>query len=112
MQIQFNTDHSVQGSQEFAAEVEAGLRTSLGHLTSHLTRIEVHLSDENGGKGGDSDKQCELEARMAGRQPLSVTDSAATFHQAIHGATVKLKHALQHVIGKMDSNRHGDVPNP
>lgn len=112
MQVQFNTDHSVQGSQEFAAEVEEGLRKQLGHLTTHLTRIEVHLRDVNAGKGGEADKHCELEARMAGRPPLSVADSAATFAQAIHGATAKLRHALQHVIGKLESNRHGDEPNP
>lgn len=111
MQIQFNTDHSVQGTQEFAAEVEEGLRTSLGHLTSQLTRIEVHLRDVNASKGGDADKQCELEARMAGRPPISVSDSAATLHQAIHGATAKLKNALQHAIGKQESHRHDEVPN-
>ncbi len=111
MQIQLNTDHSVQGSQEFSAEVEAGLRKSLGHLTSHLTRIEVHLRDVNAGKGGDADKHCELEARAAGRPAISVSDSGATFSQAIHGATAKLRHALQHAIGKLESNRHGDEPN-
>lgn len=111
MQVQFNTDHSVQGSQDFAAEMEAGLRTSLGYLTGHLTRIEVHLRDVNAGKGGDADKHCELEARMAGRPPISVTESAGTFAQAIHGATAKLRHALQHEIGKLESNRHGDQRN-
>ena len=112
MQFQFSTDHSVKGSQEFASEVEAGLRESLGHWTSRLTRIEVHLRDVNAGKGGDADKHCELEARIAGRPALSVTDSAATFEQAIHGATTKLRHSLQHAIGKLESDRHGDHPNP
>ena len=47
MQIQFNTDHSIHGSQAFATEVEAQLRASLGHWVEHLTRIEVHLRDVN-----------------------------------------------------------------
>lgn len=110
MQVQFNTDHSVDGSQAFATEVEVQLRISLGHWTSHLTRIEVHLRDVNAGKGGDADKQCELEARIAGRLPLSVTDAGATFAQAITGATAKLKHVLTRSIGKTESNRRGDEP--
>ena len=78
MQIQFNTDHSIHGSQAFASEVETQLRDSLGHWAAHLIRIEVHLRDKNAGKGGDADKHCVLEARIAGRTPLSVNDSAAT----------------------------------
>lgn len=110
VEFQLNTDHNVQGTQDFAAEVEAGVRASLGHWESRLTRIEAHLSDANAGKSGDADKHCELEARPAGRPPLSVEDSAETYAQAIHGATLKLKHALEHAFGKLDSARHGDSP--
>lgn len=110
MQVQFNTDHSLRGSQTFATEVENGLRASLGHWADRLTRVEVHLSDANAGKGGEADKLCELEARIAGRPPLSVTDCAPTFDQAIHGATAKLRHALEHALGKLDDSRHGDRP--
>lgn len=38
MQVAFNTDHSLQG-----------LRKSLGHLTSHMIRIDVHPRDANVG---------------------------------------------------------------
>ena len=110
MQIQFNTDHSIHGSQAFAGEVEAQLRDSLGHWVEHLTRIEVHLRDVNAGKGGDADKHCVLEARVAGRKPLSVSDSAATMAQAIRGATAKLQQALEHAIGKSGSNRRSEPP--
>lgn len=112
MQVQFNTNNSVKGSQEFAADVEQGLRNALGHWTTHLTRIEVHLRDVNAGKGGDDDKHCELEARLAGRPPLAVSDSAATFAQAIDGATVKLRHALEHAIGKLEASRRRPEPAP
>lgn len=111
MQVQFNTDHSIQGTQAFGADVEAQLRNSLGHWTDHLTRIEVHLRDVNAGKGGDGDKHCVLEARIAGRAPLSVSDSAATSAQAIRGATAKLQQALEHAIGKSTSNLRGDARN-
>ena len=110
MQIQFNTDHSIHGSQAFATEVEAQLRASLGHWVEHLTRIEVHLRDVNAGKGGEADKHCVLEARIAGRPPLSVSDSAATMAQAIRGATAKLQQALEHAIGKTESHRRVDPP--
>lgn len=108
MKIQFNTDHSVTGSQAFAEQVEADLQSSLARFAERVTRIEVHLSDVNGGKGGDDDKRCEMDARIAGRQPLAVSATAGTSAQAISGATAKLTHALDHALAKQDGPRHSD----
>jgi hypothetical protein len=60
----------------------------------------------------NAEEQCEFEARMAGRQPLSITDGTAMFAEAIAGATIKLLHALTRAIGRTESNRRGDEPNP
>ncbi|MDQ6620338.1 MAG: HPF/RaiA family ribosome-associated protein [Pseudomonadota bacterium] len=109
MLIQFNTDHSVHGSKEFAQSVEDDLRVALARFAERITRLEIHLSDANAGKGGGVDKQCEIEARIAGHPPLSVTDVAATLGHAIHNASRKLEHALDHTFGKLDGPRHVDV---
>ena len=61
--------------------------------------MEVHLSDENKGKGGELDKRCLLEARIAGREPLAVDHKAPTMQLAIDGATEKLVRAL---AGRLD----------
>ena len=71
MQIQINTDHNIEGDEKLAQEVETAVRDVLGHFSSQLTRVEVHLSDENSDqKSGTEDKRCLLEAQPAGHQPL------------------------------------------
>jgi len=106
MQIQINTDHNIEADDRLTAEVDAAVRGTLGHLTSWLTRVEVHLSDQNSDqKSGSKDKRCLLEARPSGHQPISVSDQAVTMELAVDGAAVKLKHALDSTIGRLDTRQ-------
>ena len=102
MKIQINTDNHVAGSEGLAQHTEATVESTLGHLAEHITRVEVHLSDENSDKAGSHDKRCMMEARIEGHQPIAVTNEAETIHQAIEGAAEKLKHALGHTLGRMN----------
>lgn len=104
MQIQLNTDRNVSGPPELVARVEADLQSALDRFSERITRIEVHLSDVNG-EGGGNDKRCLLEARLAGRQPLSVSDQAPSVAQALDGAVAKLVRALDSVFGKLEAER-------
>jgi hypothetical protein len=55
--------------------MEAVVRDSLDRFSEQITRVEVHLSDQNSDKKfGNEDKRCLLEARLAGLQPISVSD--------------------------------------
>lgn len=101
MKIQINTDHTIDGRETLVQHAENVVKHTLGHLSEHISRIEVHLSDENGQKGGENDKRCVMEARLEGHQPVAVTDEAETLHQAIEGAASKLKHALDHLLGRL-----------
>jgi ribosome-associated translation inhibitor RaiA len=67
--------------------------------------VEVHLSDENGAKSGQQDQRCMLEARLEGRQPVSVTDHAATLEQAVDGAAHKLARLLDSRLGRLHDHR-------
>jgi hypothetical protein len=60
----------------------------------------VHLKDENGNKVGQNDIRCLLEARMEGKQPIVVTNSANTRQNAVEGAIGKLKTSLDTIIGR------------
>jgi len=101
MTIQLNTDKNIQGTEKLEEFVAQKLKGSLKHLTNHITRIEVHLSDQNADKGGADDIQCKLEARVEGLQPLTVTSKSATQEKALTEATDKLKALLSTRIGKM-----------
>jgi len=101
MNIQINTDHNIVGHQDLVGQAEATVQSTLGHLAEHITRVEVHLSDENSDKGGSRDKRCLMEARLEGHQPIAVSDEAESISQAIDGAAEKLKRSLDHTLGRL-----------
>ncbi|MFJ2536930.1 HPF/RaiA family ribosome-associated protein [Pseudomonas sp. NPDC087614] len=101
MQIQVNSDNHIQSSKRLEEWVRTTIESTLDRYEEDLTRVEVHLSDENGDKPGPHDMRCQLEARPKGHQPISVTHKADTLDQAIDGAAEKLEHALDHLFGKL-----------
>jgi ribosome-associated translation inhibitor RaiA len=109
MQIQINTGSRVGGGGALIATVSGMVEAALGRFSAHVTRVEVHMSDENGAKGGKLDKRCVLEARMEGRKPVAVADNADTMKVAVQGAIDKLVRMLDRTVGQMQEHRR-DVP--
>ena len=105
MQVQFNTDESVVGREALGRHAEEVVRKVLDRFSNEVTRVEIHLSDSNGQKAGENDKRCLMEARVAGRQPIAVTDQANTLHQAIDGAAQKMKRSLDSTLGKLGDHK-------
>ena len=101
MQIEFNTDNNVTWSEELVASSTSLISEELSRFSQQITRVEVHLSDENGDKEGINDKRCMLEARLAGMKPIAVIDQADTHEQAISGAIDKLKTSLETITGRL-----------
>jgi hypothetical protein len=59
------------------------------------------LSDENGGKKtSPENKQCLLEARLEGHQPLAVKHHATSLNQALDGAADKLVRLIESTLGR------------
>ena len=104
MKIQIHTDNNIAGDARLNQHAEEVVERTLRHLAAQLTRVEVHLSDENSAKPGTSDKRCMMEARIEGRQPIAIIHDAANLHQAIDGAANKLKNALDHTLGKRNDH--------
>lgn len=105
MKIQVNTDSNIEGRLGLVAHVEATVTKSLSHVSTHVTRVEVHLSDQNGDKIGPKDKRCVMEARLQGQQPTAVTCDAATLDEAISGAAEKLKNSLKSKLDRRQDLR-------
>ena len=98
-----NTDNHTEGGEELTRQVEAVVEEALGRFSDRITRVEVHLTDENSSsKCGDNDKRCVMEARLAGRQPITVTDQGATLEQALDGAADKPEKTLKRSLGRLD----------
>jgi ribosome-associated translation inhibitor RaiA len=105
MKIQVNSDHHIVGREGLTQHVETSVSGALAHVHGKVTRVEVHLNDENSEKSGAAEKRCMMEARVAGLKPVAVTDHADNLHQAIQHASSKLSKAVDHAIGKLSKQR-------
>jgi Sigma 54 modulation protein / S30EA ribosomal protein len=101
MQVLVHTDRNIDGHEALVDEVSAEVTSALNHFSDGITRVEVHLSDENSDKkGGKDDKRCLMEARLEGRQPIAVTFRAATLSQAVRGAADNLASIIETTLGR------------
>lgn len=110
MQININSDNSVEKGEALNRHVQTVIEAALKHFGGQVTRVEVHLSDRNAHKSDDGETRCLMEARLAGVEPIAVSDHAATLHQAINGAAEKLKRATENAIGRLQSSNKGKPP--
>jgi ribosome-associated translation inhibitor RaiA len=107
MQVLLNTDRHVTASEDLSARVEAQVTASMERFSERITRVEVHLGDENSGKAGAADKRCAMEARLAGRAPVAVSAQATSYELAIAAATEKLERVLASQLGRLDARAGG-----
>ena len=101
MKLQFNTDKNIQGTESLKTIVSEKINHGLKHFADKITRIEVHLSDQNADKTGPEDIQCKIEARVEGMQPIMVVSINDSKEKAVDDAVDKMKATLSTVFGKM-----------
>lgn len=101
MQIQFNTDNHIEGHERMEAYFSSSIEEALKKFEDKITRIEVHIGDENSAKEGGNDKRCLIEARIAGMKPVAVTNHADTVELAVNGAIDKIKRVLSTTFEKL-----------
>lgn len=104
MKIQYNTDKTINGDERHEDFFTSEIGRELQRFESHITRIEAHLSDQNGHKDGSNDILCKLEARIKGMQPIVVTCQADTTSKAVSGSITKLKASLNTIIGRRQNH--------
>lgn len=101
MIIQLNADRSLNINEGFGEKLKVSIWKELARFTEHITRLEIHLSDENGDKAGPNDKKCLLEAHLGGHQPVVVVGVANSCEQSLNGALDKMKASLEKVLGRL-----------
>ena len=106
MQIQINADNHLEPSEARDAWVSSVVESAMAHVADSVTRVEVHLSDENAGQGGAPALRSMMEARVNGRPPIAVTNDAASLDSAVNGAVHKLVRATEHAIGRASKHAH------
>jgi predicted component of type VI protein secretion system len=105
MDIQINTANNLEGREDRMKKLETAVRDRLSRFESRLTRVELHVGDVNGERSNGGDIRCQIEARPAGHDPVSVTDQSDTVDQAAAGALGKLTTALERTFGKATTRK-------
>lgn len=105
MQIQVNTDNFINGDERVIEIAEEAVRSDLSHLGERLTRVEVHLKDQNADKHGPEHIRCTMEARPRGLGPMAAHHDAADIPAALKGAAKKLRSRLSSEFSKLDPHR-------
>jgi len=105
MEIHINTGNGMENKAALEAWADAEIRRTLGRFSNDVRRIEVHLSDDNSGKGGADDKRCVIEAHVTHMPAVAVTHHAASLDEAFRGAESKARRALDSLLGKLSERR-------
>jgi len=106
MKVLLNTDRHIEGGEALAMRVQRDVEVALERYSDRISRVEVHVSDENGTKRGEDDKRCMMEVRLEGRQPMAVTSHGASVDIAVHSAAAKLTRLIEHTLGSEVGHRN------
>jgi ribosome-associated translation inhibitor RaiA len=105
MEINVNTDNTIDRHQGLDERVREAVESSIGRFGEHVRRVDVHLSNQNGQKHADGDNYCMMEARVSGYEPVVVHAHAENLHLSISGAAGKLKRALDSALGRLNDKK-------
>lgn len=101
MQVQVHTDTHIEGTEAMAKWAAEEVQVALSRVAAQISRVEVHFSDENGGKKSQPEViQCTLEVRIEGLAPLAVKDTGSNLKQSLSGATDKALRAVDHAVAR------------
>lgn len=110
MTIKLNSDHNLRVHKEFREQLNSLISEELGRFRGHITRLEVHLSDEKGHNEALTDKRCVIEACLEGKKPILVTYIANNHNQAVEGAIEKLNTSLDTIFDRLNSHQNLITP--
>ena len=105
MHVHLNKDSHVHVDEDIVRRLEAELESALERFGDRITRVEIHLGDENAAKSGDDDKRCVLEARVAGLSAVAVTHYAGSVKEAFDGAVDRLENLLDSRLGRATDHK-------
>ena len=103
--IQIHADNQIDRDNGRDARLEEQIRQRLARFEDRITDVEVHVSDVNGPRGGNTDLRCSMEARLSGIPPVAAVDEGPTIDRCVIGAAKKVVRALDHQLGKLNDHR-------
>lgn len=106
LKIIINSDHNLEIGEVEISEIEGVVQGRLERFEDRLTRVVVHIRDENAKRPGQRDIRCMLEARPSGMDSVNVSDHAETMKVAVNHAAHKLERQLDDIFGRLASTNN------
>jgi len=104
MIIQFNSSQHIEGSVRLQEYFTGVMNEEFSRFSHKITRIEIHISDENGDKPGPKNKKCLMEARIEGKSPTVVEVHGNSYEECIKGAMAKLKTVMKNTFERLNDH--------
>lgn len=101
MLVQIHTDKNIEGGSRFSEFFTNEIKNELARFDEIVTRIEVHVTDENASKSSPNDKKVVIEARVEKKQPIAVTAHGDTVEKAFFEALEKVTRVLDTAVEKI-----------
>lgn len=101
MHILLHADPQIENHAATAQHLETLVKTTLHRFGGRITRVEAHLSDENGASRSTGDDiHCTMQAHVVGLDTVVAKGKGGSAHQAIDGTLQKLKRAIGTALAK------------
>jgi len=105
MEVNVNTDNTIQRHQGLDERVRTQVEEAIGRFGEQVRRVDVHLSNENSQKHEDGGNYCMMEALVSGYAPVVVHAHAQDLQSSINSAVGKLKRALDSALGRLNDKK-------
>lgn len=96
-------------TDDLREHIERRLQFALGWANDHLRQVSVHLSDENGPRGG-KDKRCRIQIGFPGAPSVVIEDTEADVYVAIDRAADRTGRSVARRLERLRDHRHGPSP--
>lgn len=103
MTVLFNTDKAIDWNERHNEHFTGLVKGELDRFSDHITRVEVHLSDQNGIKEGKNDIRCLMEVRIEGRKPIATSDQSDSIELSVSGALEKMQASLRTTLDRANN---------
>jgi hypothetical protein len=101
MQVKISTDNHIHVPDNQREGIAQSLGATFDRFAHQITRLEVHLSDVNGPKGGSNDIRCLVEVRVAHREPVVASHQAASIDEAVDGAADRAFRVVETALARI-----------
>lgn len=104
MQTEIHISQRLQEREELQEHIERRLDFALGRFGERVNRVSVHVSDENGPKGG-VDTRCKMHVTLHPHGVLHIEQDDSDAEAAVEIASIRLGQAIRRELERQRTAR-------